>query len=116
MPSLFYFSVWELGITGAELALLAILSPCLLGLSSFKTWAATRSGRTVLHVLSLAGLVAYKSKTPFNRLVCVAFASVIVCIGTVINWSGLGDQSPAYSSICMYFNSFTMLVATEKAL
>lgn len=100
LPSLFYFSVWKLGIAGAELALLTILSPGVLGISVFKSWAASRSGRTILHALSLIGLLAYKFTAPFERLLCVAFANVIVCIGCVVDWSGLSGQSPEYSALC----------------
>lgn len=98
LPSLFYFSVWKLGIAGAELALLTVLSPGFLGISIFRSWAASKLGRTVLHILSLTGLIAYRFKTPFERLLFVAFASVIVCIGGVVDWSGLSGQSPLYSS------------------
>ncbi|CDO76509.1 hypothetical protein BN946_scf184361.g8 [Trametes cinnabarina] len=57
-PTLFYFSVWELGISGQELALLSMLSPILLGIPPLRSWAKTREGRVVLHGLSLIGLAA----------------------------------------------------------
>ena len=99
IPTLFYFSVWELGIAGAELALLSILSPGLLGASFVRRWAATKSGRVTLHVLSFLGLVAYKLPTPFQRLILVTIATFSLCIGSVVDWSGLGGTSVTYQSI-----------------
>ncbi|EJD06496.1 uncharacterized protein FOMMEDRAFT_75480 [Fomitiporia mediterranea MF3/22] len=87
IPTLFYFSIWELGIAGAELALLSILSPGLLGIQSFRTWAGTKSGRLTLHVLALTGLVAYKLPTPAQRLLFVTFANFFLCIGASVDWS-----------------------------
>ncbi|OCB84929.1 hypothetical protein A7U60_g8151 [Sanghuangporus baumii] len=96
---LFYFSVWELGIAGAEASLLSILSPAMLGIKSFRTWASTKFGRVSIHALSLAGLVAYKYPSPALRLLFVTFAAYIVCIGAVVDWS---NQSLAtYNSILL---------------
>ncbi|KAI5121231.1 hypothetical protein M0805_007238 [Coniferiporia weirii] len=100
IPSLFYFSVWELGIAGTELALLAILSPGLLGLEVFRDWASSRSGRVTLHILSFLGLVAYKLPKPTQRLALVAFANVFLCMGVATDWSGLYGSTD-YQSILL---------------
>lgn len=96
---MFYFSVWELGIAGAELALLSILSPGLLGITLIKDWASAKSGRVTLHLLSMLGLVSYKLPTPFQRLIVVTIATFFLCIGMVVDWSGLNETSVAYQSI-----------------
>ncbi|KAI0346196.1 hypothetical protein BDW22DRAFT_1352223 [Trametopsis cervina] len=96
-PVLFYFSVWELGIAGSEFSLLSTLSPILLSIPSFLDIASTRTGRTILHGLTLVGLGAYLLKSPMQRLLAVAFANSAMCIGWVIDWSAppasLGYQS-----------------------
>ncbi|KAL5503883.1 CWH43 [Sanghuangporus vaninii] len=97
--TLFYFSVWELGIAGAEATLLSILSPAMLGIKPFRTWASTKSGRVSIHALSLAGLVAYRFPSPALRLLFVTFATFIVCIGAAVDWSN--RLSVTYNSILL---------------
>ncbi len=98
VPSLFYFSVWELGIAGAELSLVAILSPIFLGIGPFKDWAATRGGRTALHCFSLLGPVAYIAPKAVHRLILVFFANVFLCIGAAVDWTGSCATDVFYQS------------------
>jgi hypothetical protein len=49
--------------------------------------ASSRVGRTALHMLTLVGLLAYLSKSPVYRLLAVAFANVVNCIGWAVDWS-----------------------------
>ena len=102
-PTLFYFSVWELGLTGSELSLLSTLSPIVLGISIIRDIASSRAGRTILHVLSLVGLFAYLLKSPFQRLIAVAFANVVLCIGWTVDLSA-ASASVDYQALgmCMY--------------
>ncbi|PPQ98754.1 White hypersensitive protein [Panaeolus cyanescens] len=117
IPTLFYFSVWELGIAGNELALLSVLSPVLLNLSSpyysiFEDkkevnpptvfdFVKTRRGQAILHLASLIGLVAYLGPSPGIRLALVFVASIIVVLQRVVSWAGLvaGEGDPAYQGI-----------------
>ncbi|TFY58461.1 hypothetical protein EVJ58_g6408 [Rhodofomes roseus] len=69
-PTLFYFSVWELGIAGHELSLLSTLSPILLGIPPFAEWC------------------PYKLESPLHRLFVVAFATSVVNIGAAVDWTG----------------------------
>lgn len=98
-PTLFYFSVWELGITGSELSLLSTLSPILLAVPTVLDIASSRVGRTALHVLTLAGLLAYLLKSPVQRLLVVAFANSMLCLGLVVDWSAT-PSSVGYQAIC----------------
>lgn len=95
--TLFYFSVWELGIAGSELSLLSTLSPILLGIPIFRDIVSSTVGRTILHVLALASPLAYLSKSPLYRLFAVSFANVALCIGWAVDWSAppaaIGSQS-----------------------
>ncbi|TDL25465.1 hypothetical protein BD410DRAFT_836977 [Rickenella mellea] len=100
-PALFYFSVWELGIAGHELALLSVLSPVLLYVQEFDAWAKTPSGRTTLHALSLTGLLAYKLNLPLCRLIVVAFANATLCIVKAVDWSDIREQTMEYQSILL---------------
>ncbi|ESK82818.1 calcofluor white hypersensitive protein [Moniliophthora roreri MCA 2997] len=95
IPTLFYFSVWELGIAGQELALLATLSPVFLGISSLRSWASTRRGSTILHLLSFSGLAAFVLQSPIHRLFVVTPAAAIAMIRQAVEWR----KYPLYSSI-----------------
>ncbi|CCM06427.1 uncharacterized protein FIBRA_08688 [Fibroporia radiculosa] len=86
-PTLFYFSVWELGLTGSELTLLFTVSPFLLGITPFAEWCRSRWGRTTLHLLSLTGLAAYALDNPTHRLFAVSNAAAIVNIGAAVDWT-----------------------------
>ena len=100
-PTLFYFSVWELGIAGSELSLLSTLSPILLGIPIVVDIASSRGGRAILHALALVGLFAYLLESPFHRLLAVSFANAIGCIGWTIDWVappvGMGYQAAGSS-------------------
>ncbi|CAL1715979.1 unnamed protein product [Somion occarium] len=96
-PTLFYFSVWELGIAGHEFSLLSTLSPLLLRYPVVLDVASMKIGRTLLHILTLFGLLAYASKNPLARLLIVAFANAALSIGVAVDWSapvcGVGYQA-----------------------
>ncbi|TFK50059.1 hypothetical protein OE88DRAFT_1661586 [Heliocybe sulcata] len=91
-PTLFYFSVWELGIAGHELALLSVLAPCLLGISPFLAWARSHEGKMTLHVLSFIGLAAYALPSPLLRLFAVSFANMALSIRQAVDWAD-GDRA-----------------------
>jgi len=99
IPTLFYFSVWELGIAGHELALLSTLSPILLSISPLLSWACSRGGLTTLHLLSFFGLAAYALNTPIHRLFIVAFATAALTIQQVVEWAGVGESDVGYQGI-----------------
>lgn len=102
-PSFFYFSVWELGLSGQELALLSSLSPILLAIPPFKAWAYAREGRTVLHVLTLVGLVAYLSSSPTVRLLLVSFANSVASLNAAADWFGGDDEGFACRTLGTWF-------------
>lgn len=62
-----------MGISGYEVAILSYASPVLLAIPSVRS-AAAKNPR-LLHMLSLASLLAYKIQNPANRLFVVAFAA-----------------------------------------
>jgi len=107
IPTLFYFSVWELGIAGHELALLSTLSPVLLSSSHVLSWSRSRGGRTVLHALSFSGLAAYALKDPLHRLFVVSFANICGTLGQTVDWTGVDERGVGYQAVCelLYFLS-----------
>ncbi|KAF8588899.1 hypothetical protein K439DRAFT_1334281 [Ramaria rubella] len=86
-PSLFYFSVWQLSISGQEISLISTLSPVFLGVGSVRAVLNTRSGRTGLQALSIVGLIAYKLEDPSMRLFAVSIANISGSLLKAVEWS-----------------------------
>lgn len=86
LTTLFYFSVWKLGISGAEASIFIFLSPALLAFAPLRRWANTRSGQITLRILSLAGLAAYKLNDPVARLYVVSGANLAVMVSRSADW------------------------------
>ncbi|KAI0833717.1 Frag1/DRAM/Sfk1 family-domain-containing protein [Trametes gibbosa] len=99
VPTLFYFSVWELGISGHELTLLCTLSPVFLGIQPFWEWARSREGRAILHGFALVGLAAYVLPSPAGRLLLVSFATIAAMIGAAIDWVGAEGEDVPYQAM-----------------
>ncbi|KAJ7158875.1 Frag1/DRAM/Sfk1 family-domain-containing protein [Mycena filopes] len=97
IPTLFYFSVWELGIAGQELALLSTLSPIFLSISPILSWARSRGGTTTLHSLSLLGLAAFVLDKPVHRLGVVFASSASVMVEAASKWAAVDNVE--YQSI-----------------
>ncbi|KAJ1307349.1 hypothetical protein OPQ81_001454 [Rhizoctonia solani] len=89
--TLFYFNIWELGVTGSELAVISTLTPFWLGIKSFKEVAASHTGQTVTRACVILGMGAYAIDEPLGRLFIVAFANMALGIDWAITWSGLSN-------------------------
>jgi hypothetical protein len=100
IPTLFYFSIWELGIAGHELALLSTLSPAVLGFSPILTWTETRSGRSSLQFMSFSALAAYAFHSPLVRLFMVSFGSICAVLRQVMDWTGIDGNGAEYHGVC----------------
>ncbi|KIL67488.1 hypothetical protein M378DRAFT_185572 [Amanita muscaria Koide BX008] len=98
LPTLFYFSIWELGIAGQELALLSALSPAFLGIAAIRKALRTRIGLLALNLLSLTGLLAFVSDSPLHRLFIVSFASAVSMIRQVLYLSGIVGSNVVYQA------------------
>ncbi|GLB40582.1 putative frag1/DRAM/Sfk1 family protein [Lyophyllum shimeji] len=101
IPTLFYFSVWELGIAGHELALLSTLSPFLLGIPPLLRWARTRGGQTTLRLLEFVALAAYALESPGLRLLAVAPGIAVLVLRQAAKWSADEDADSEYQGILM---------------
>ena len=99
MPTLFYFSIWELGIAGQELTLLTAVSPVFLAITPLRNTLATKGGLLVLNVLSLSGLLAFGLDSPLHRLFVVSFAHAVVMIRQVLDWTGLTGTNVSYQAM-----------------
>lgn len=100
IPTLFYFSVWELGLAGHELSLFSNLSPILLGVPLVRKWVRTREGLMVCRVAEVAGLGAFVLKGPGERLAAVVIAVVLGSLGRAGVWAD-GEDSAGYQGILL---------------
>ena len=116
IPTLFYFSVWELAISGQEIAVFSVLSPLLLSLKSPKhylfsskgqrqdtllDYVTTRGGQVAMHLTSVVGLAAYAIPSPLGRLFAVSFATIIATLRQVVVWAGMveGENDVGYQAV-----------------
>ncbi|KAJ5692985.1 hypothetical protein N7462_002408 [Penicillium macrosclerotiorum] len=72
-----YFPLWHMGISGYEVAIAACMSPLFFAIPSLRQLAV--KNLRLLHLISLAGLLAYKFQDPANRLFVTAFALSTTC-------------------------------------
>lgn len=82
IPTLFYFSVWELAIAGHELAFLAVLSPFLLSCIP-----ENKAVDAALQLLSFTALGAYALPRPLHRLLTVTPAVMAAVMAQTRAWS-----------------------------
>ncbi|KAF9565170.1 hypothetical protein CPC08DRAFT_704709 [Agrocybe pediades] len=119
IPTLFYFSVWELAIAGPEFSLLAVLSPIILALPSpsqyfFRSqnsnevpslpvleFCRTRVGQATLQLASLVGIFAYAVPSPAGRLGLVFLANVVAVMRQAVTWTGIvqGEGDISYQAV-----------------
>jgi hypothetical protein len=116
VPTLFYFSVWELGIAGHELALLTTLSPILLMSPTILSWARLRKGRVVLQALSFSGLAAYLLDKPIHRLLVVAFATFCAVLKQSVDWAAANASEAGYQALCKSPKCYILLEPQVKFL
>jgi hypothetical protein len=112
IPSLFYFSVWQLSIAGSELALFSVVSPVLLSLAipsssstsrTFLDIAKSHRGQVVLQSISLLGIVAYLVPSPLGRLLLVSAGNIAGMMRQAPLWAGAVEHRGyvGYQSIGM---------------
>ncbi|CUA75942.1 Protein cwh43 [Schizosaccharomyces pombe 972h-] [Rhizoctonia solani] len=100
--TLFYFNIWELGVTGSELAVISTLTPFWLGIRSFRESVASHTGQIVVQACVILGMAAYIIDEPLGRLLVVALANMALGIDWAITWSGLSDRiSPQDNSFIL---------------
>jgi hypothetical protein len=99
IPTLFYFSIWELGLAGTELTLFSVLSPFLLAHSSVSAFAKCRAGQVILQALSLSGLLVYPLGEPLTRLIVVAPAVALATLAAAAKWT---EADGGYQAISMF--------------
>lgn len=115
IPSLFWFSVWELGIAGHELALLTCLSPIIFAIPKTLGWAQSRWGSSALFAATMLGQLAYYVRRPLSRLLTVSAANAAVFLHQTAYWSQPENTNTLYpgaitalglllSSLCKHLN------------
>jgi hypothetical protein len=103
IPTLFYFSIWELGLAGTELTLFSVLSPFLLGYPSISALARCQTGQVVLQAFSLSGLLVYLLNEPLTRLMVVSPAVALATLAAAARWT---EADGSYQAISMFSAAF----------
>ncbi|KND04808.1 uncharacterized protein SPPG_00511 [Spizellomyces punctatus DAOM BR117] len=67
--TIWYFPLWNMGISGFEAFLFTTLSPAVLGVPFIRRAVHCMPG--IFHLLSLVGLLSYRFPEPLHRLICV---------------------------------------------
>ncbi|KAI3325566.1 Frag1/DRAM/Sfk1 family protein [Xylariaceae sp. AK1471] len=75
---IWYFPLWHMGISGYEAFVMSTISPLLLGIKSFR--ALVIRNLRLCHLLSLAGILAWKVMDPAYRLFAVGFGVSMACL------------------------------------
>lgn len=78
---IWYFPLWNMGISGYEVTLLSTSAAFLIGIPAVRRLSSTYP--QYLHILSMLGIAAYKVHSPRDRLLVVAAANMI----QTVNWS-----------------------------
>ncbi|KAI9009619.1 hypothetical protein BC832DRAFT_529869 [Gaertneriomyces semiglobifer] len=89
---IWYFPLWNMGISGFEAFLFVTLSPTFLAIRIFRRVVHRFSG--VFHLLSLIGLLSYHFTDPTVRLVCVGVGvglSTLSWASSFLDGDGLGS-------------------------
>jgi hypothetical protein len=113
IPTFFYFSIWELGVAGQELALLTTLSPVFLCIAPLRDALRTKAGLLILNLFSFSGLLAFASDNPLHRLFIISVATAASVIRQVLDWSGFTGSDVTYHSIGTS-NHFLAKICCEK--
>ncbi|EFQ97553.1 calcofluor white hypersensitive protein [Nannizzia gypsea CBS 118893] len=84
-----YFPLWNMGISGYEAFVMVSISPLLLAMPGIRSFAVRNV--KVLHLLSLSGLLAYQVQYPSYRLFLVGFSVAMGCL----TWAAIfyGERS-----------------------
>ncbi|KAK3385979.1 Frag1/DRAM/Sfk1 family-domain-containing protein [Podospora didyma] len=83
---IWYFPLWHMGISGYEAFVMSTISPVLLGIKPLRSLVV--KNQRIVHLLSLAGLLAYKVTDPAYRLFTVAFGVWMGCLSWTATWYG----------------------------
>ncbi|CAE6456415.1 unnamed protein product [Rhizoctonia solani] len=113
--TLFYFNIWELGVTGSELAVISTLTPFWLGIRSFRESVASHTGQTVTRACVILGMAAYTINEPLGRLFIVAFANMALGIDWAITWSGLGNRTSPKDNSLIFAAGFILANFSKMA-
>ncbi|KAH6845664.1 Frag1/DRAM/Sfk1 family-domain-containing protein [Chaetomium sp. MPI-CAGE-AT-0009] len=74
-----YFPLWHMGISGFEALIMTTVAPALLAIKPFRSLVV--KNQRLVHLLSLAGLVAYLIEDPTFRLFAVGLGVSMTCLG-----------------------------------
>ena len=81
---MWYFPLWHMGISGYEVAVMATVSPFLLGIPPIRRLVA--GNVSLVQLSTITGLLAYMVKSPESRLGAVSFAVAQGCLAWTATW------------------------------
>ncbi|KAI9682720.1 MAG: hypothetical protein M1829_006707 [Trizodia sp. TS-e1964] len=90
--TVWYFPLWHMGLSGWEALVIVSISPLLLAVRSYRSFA-VRNVRYI-HLLSLVGLLAYLVTNPPTRLIMVSFGVGMSCLTWAITFHKEKDAMP----------------------
>ncbi|KFY76053.1 hypothetical protein V498_09771, partial [Pseudogymnoascus sp. VKM F-4517 (FW-2822)] len=88
-----YFPLWNMGISGYEILVMVTVTPFLLSNRSVRRFVV--HNLRLVHLLSLSGLVAYKLELPEARLFAVGLGVALSCLAWTATWFTAASHPPA---------------------
>ncbi|KAL1889481.1 Protein cwh43 [Sporothrix stenoceras] len=98
---IWYFPLWHMGISGYEAFVMVTISPALLAIRPFRNLVIRH--QRFFHLLSLAGLTAYKVHDPVYRLFTVGFGVALQCLSwTATFYADAAQESRVESRVLSF--------------
>ena len=110
--TIWYFPLWHMGISGYEALVMSTISPFLLSIRPLRALAARN--QRIVHFLSLAGLTAYKVKSPVLRLFTVGFGVWMQSLGWAATFSADSVHPARLESRILSFSIGLLLSSVAK--
>ncbi|KFY24500.1 hypothetical protein V493_05197, partial [Pseudogymnoascus sp. VKM F-4281 (FW-2241)] len=85
-----YFPLWNMGISGYEILVMVTVTPALLSNHAIRRLVV--GNLRLVHLLSLSGLVAYKFELPEARLFAVGLGVAFSCLAWAATWTTTAFQ------------------------
>ena len=88
VPSIWFYSMFALGISGYELFALVLLSPFLVGIPGMLSVIQNRWGRVVCRLITIGSLAGFQAPTILTRLILVSIGNFFLLLDqTASLWS-----------------------------
>ncbi|KAI0397980.1 Frag1/DRAM/Sfk1 family protein [Xylariaceae sp. FL0594] len=109
---IWYFPLWYMGISGYEVFVMSTVSPLLLGIRSLRLLV-VRNFR-LCHLLSLAGILAWKVPDPAYRLFTVGFGVAMACLSWTATLLSASKQGSGLETKLVAWMAGLIMFSTMK--